>query len=267
MVNDVIWSLFMGALQGATEFLPVSSSGHLLIFSSIQSIASADRLSFIAFLHLGTLVAVVFFVWNDVLSLFRSLKGLRSPVKSYSRIPEFRTLLYLITSTLVTGVLGLSLESPVEKIFSNLSWIVGFFYLILSTVLILSDRLEGKLRMDEMGFFRAILIGLLQSTAVLPGISRSGVTIFAGLLLGLQRTDALRYSFLLSIPITAAAGLLKFDKQTLNISSVTAFLASMLVGLIALVILKRITLMRRLSVFGYYCGALGIAVILGVNLL
>lgn len=266
-MNDVLWALLMGGLQGATEFLPVSSSGHLLIFSSLRSVGSVDLLSFITFLHLGTLLAVILFVYKDVLALIRALRGFATPLRSFKRDPDFRVLVYLLTSTSVTGILGISLETFIDRIFSRLSWQVGLFYLLLAVILFASDRMEGTLQMHQMGFSRALLLGLFQSVALLPGISRSGITIFAGLLLGMRRGEALRYSFLLSVPVTAGAGLLKLNQQSLDALSIVAFLTSMVVGLLALAILKKATLTKHLSIFGCYCAMLGISIILGVNLL
>jgi len=266
-VSDVVWALLMGGLQGATEFLPVSSSGHLLIFSSLRSVGSLDHLSFIAFLHLGTLLAVILFVYKDVLALIHALRGFVAPLRSFKRDPDFRVLLYLLTSTSVTGILGMSLETFIDRIFSSLSWYVGLFYLLLAVILFASDRMEGALRMHQMGFSRALLLGLFQSMALLPGISRSGITIFAGLLLGMKRIEAIRYSFLLSVPVTAGAGLLKLSQQSFDAPSIVALLTSILVGLFALAILKKTTLTKRLSIFGYYCAVLGVSIVLGVNLL
>jgi len=266
-VNDVVWALLMGGLQGATEFLPVSSSGHLLILFNLRSVGSVDHLSFITFLHLGTLLAVVLFVYKDMLALIRALRGFVAPLRSFKRDPDFRVLVYLLTSTIITGVLGIFLETFIDRIFSSLSWQVGLFYLLLAVILFASDRMEGTLQMHQMGFSRALLLGLLQSAALLPGISRSGITIFAGLLLGMRRVEALRYSFLLSVPVTAGAGLLKLSQQSLDAPSIVALFTSMSVGLFALAILKKTTLTKRLSVFGCYCAVLGISIILGVNLL
>ena len=259
---DALWAIVLGMVQGATEFLPVSSSGHLLILYHLRGVPM-EALAMTAFLHLGTFLAVLMFVRREVGELFKALKGCFSPISSFKEDKWFRVLIYTVVSTFVTIVLALPFESKLEGIFEDLSWMVGVFYVFTAILLLISDRLRGTMKVESLGFLKAILIGCFQALAVLPGVSRSGSTIFAGIMVGLQRDEALKYSFILSLPVTLGAGLLSLKEvvATPVFPVVSGFVTSLFVGLLALKVLKMVVRLRRLSVFAFYCLFLGIGIL------
>ncbi len=185
-----------GAVQGLTEFLPVSSTGHLIIFENIFGISQSDfGLAFDASLHLGTLLAILVFFYQDYLHIFNLKSGLFAK---------------LVAGTLPAVVFGLLFETQIETILRQ-TWVVAIALILFSLVLILAEKLGRQIKSgDKTTILDSAIIGLFQSLALIPGISRSGSTISAGLFLGLRREEAARFAFLLSGPIVAAAGLKKF---------------------------------------------------------
>lgn len=189
-------AIFIGFVQGVTEFLPISSTGHLVIFENLFGISQKTfGLAFDASLHLGTLLAVLIFFHKDYLKLIN--------------LKDNRLLLNLIIGTGPAVILGLVFEKVIESILRQL-WIIGLAFILFSAVFILAEvysrRLKSKEEISKIG---ALVIGIFQAIALIPGVSRSGSTISAGLFLGLSRVQAARFAFMLSGPIVAGAGLKK----------------------------------------------------------
>ncbi|MBI3282519.1 undecaprenyl-diphosphatase UppP [Candidatus Curtissbacteria bacterium] len=196
---------FAGMVQGLTEFLPVSSTGHLIIYEHIFGIP-ADKfgLSFDASLHLGTLAAVVLFFYKDYL---RALKS--------------KLAVAILVGTIPAAALGLILETAIESSFRQL-WVVGTALILFSFVIVAAEKIGAKNQLkDQITPLKALVVGAFQALALVPGISRSGATISAGLLLGLAREEAAKFAFMLSGPIILAAGLKKFIESA-NSSQVSA---------------------------------------------
>lgn len=189
-------AILAGAVQGLTEFLPVSSTGHLIIFEHIFGISPENfGLSFDASLHLGTLAAILIFFWHDYVRMFES---------------KNRLLAKIIVGTIPAVFFGLIFENQIESVLRQ-TWVVGTALVLFSLVLVLAEKLGKQTKTGQKTTLRgALVIGFFQSIALIPGISRSGSTISAGLLLGLKREEAARFAFLLSGPIVAGAGLKKF---------------------------------------------------------
>ena len=198
-------AVLAGAIQGLSEFLPVSSTGHLIIFQKLFRLPQDSfGLGFDASLHLGTLFAILIFFWKDY------IKALKTK----------RLAIYLIVGTIPAAAAGLLLESAVETSFRQL-WLVGTALIIFSFVIMLSEKI-GKRTKNTTGINvkDSLIIGFFQSVALIPGVSRSGATISAGLFLNYKREDAARFAFMLSGPIIAAAGGKKFlDTLTANNAS------------------------------------------------
>jgi undecaprenyl-diphosphatase len=193
-------AVLAGAVQGITEFLPISSTGHLIIFENIFGISQEKfGLAFDASLHLGTLLAVAIFFYKDYLKLF-DLKN--------------KLLLKLVLGTVPAVFFGLIFENQIETTFRQ-TWIVAISLIAFSFVFILAESIGRKVKEKEkLNFFEALIIGIFQSIALIPGISRSGATISGGLFLGLKREEAAKFAFILSGPIIAGAGLKKFFEVT-----------------------------------------------------
>lgn len=224
--------MFLAAVQGATEFLPVSSSGHLLLFSKLLQV-DID-LQTVVMLHAGSLLAILLLVYRGI---FRVLKN-------------WKILINLVISTLPAMFVGLFFEEQVEAVFSNVGFL-PFFFVITAVFLLLSSLKDGEKSLDHMSARDALLIGLFQAIAILPGVSRSGMVLCAALLLDYRREESVTYTFLMAIPVLLGASLLKLRETSLTMNP--AFLVSFLSSLVALVILKKVVLVRKLRWFADYC--------------
>jgi undecaprenyl-diphosphatase len=266
--------LFLALLQGLTEFLPVSSSGHLVLARALAGDPGLGQsLTVEVALHVGTLGAVLVYFRRELAGLARGLlrPGAADPPLAGG---ERRLVAYLLLGTVPAGLAGLFLEDLVEEAFSRPA-LAGTMLLITAAALWATRRIpEGALPETGMGAGRALLIGVAQSLALLPGLSRSGATLVAGLALGLEREAAFRFSFLLSIPAITGAALLQAARllrsgeaaSALDPSLLGAMFLAGLVGYACLVILRRALVGRRLHLFALYCaaaGAVGLALGMG----
>lgn len=215
MLNLVLFSkaAFLGAVQGLGEFLPISSTGHLIVFEKLFGLAPAQfGLSFDAFLHLGTLLALLWFFKDDLYSL---VKGVIKEIKTHQFGANLKLAFLLIVGSIPAGFLGLLFESKIETAFRSPS-LMAFALIGFSAIILLAETIAKTSRtVANLSPIRSFLIGLFQSLALIPGVSRSGASIVGGLLTGLSKVEAARFSFLLSIPVVAGAGL----KKVLEISS------------------------------------------------
>lgn len=191
-------AILAGAIQGLTEFLPISSTGHLIIFENLFGISQEDfGLSFDASLHLGTLLAVVLFFYKDYLQVFNLKNKLLSK---------------LVVATIPAIIFGLLFESAIESSLRQL-WVVGLALVLFSLVMLYAEKKGSQAKgSNHLGILDSLIIGFAQALALIPGISRSGSTISAGLFLNLKRTEAAKFAFMISGPIIAGAGLKKFTE-------------------------------------------------------
>lgn len=270
---EIYQGVILGILQGLTEFLPVSSSGHLALGQAFFGITE-PVLFFDVSLHMGTLmaVAVVFFqdIKQMVLALMRGIKALFSggtALKSVKEDENIRLVLLIVAGSIPTAVLGLAVKSYVHTLFTSISF-VGCMLLVTGTFLWMTRHVKKKGDgVMEFGVTRALFVGVCQGLAVIPGISRSGATISAGMYLGIDRETAARFSFLLSIPAIVGAELLSFKDFVEQggaidmAATVSGTLVSFVVGYGALVLLLRIVKNGRLYLFAPYCWALGVMAI------
>ncbi len=258
---DMIKVIILGIIQGVTEFLPISSSGHLVIFQYLFGI-NTDQLTLTVFLHFGTVIPVIIIYWEDVKGILMFKK-------------EQRRLSWLVLIGIIpTAILGFLFEDYIEGLFSSIQ-IVGYMLLITGLLIYLTERLSKvKFSLNEMKEHNAIIVGLAQGLAMIPGISRSGSTIVSSLLQGLDRESAAKFSFLLSVPVIFGVGLLELkDVLTVGLEQITwfniflGFLASAISGYFAIKYLIHILKKGSLVIFSYYCWAVGIIVILLAGLL
>lgn len=189
-------SILAGAIQGLTEFLPISSTGHLIIFENIFGISQKDfGLAFDASLHLGTLLAIVIFFFKDYLKILKLSN---------------RLLVKLAIGTVPAAFSGILFERQIDT-FLRQTWIVAIAFIVFSAVLVAAEKFGKKMRASQSVTLKdALFIGFFQALALIPGISRSGATISAGLFAGLKREEAAKFAFMLSGPIIFGAGSLKF---------------------------------------------------------
>ncbi len=267
-------ALILGLIQGLTEFLPVSSSGHLVVGSELLGMGGAGSLLYDTLLHVGTLLPVLWLYRADLLQMVLSLTRLASgPARLWREDRGFRLAVCVVIGTLPTAIIGLTLEDLFEQLFSSLRT-VGVTFLITGAILALTKLHQGDAAEEEpeesyltLTGARAFLVGLAQGLAITPGISRSGSTIAAGLLLGIQRTMAARLSFLLSVPAILGAVLLQVRKlQPGGGDMLSTYAAGTLVaavsGYFALRWLVRLVRRGGLHWFAAYVWPLGIAVLI-----
>jgi len=243
--------VFLGLIQGLTEFLPVSSSAHLLLFQRWLGLEEPGPL-LVAFLHLGTLLALVVWFWQDLLWLASAF---------VPQGKEARRYLGLLGAGLIPViVLALIFGKDLERMFS-MPRLASALLFLTALLLFLADRVkEGEGRVPKVG--QALLIGLAQAAAILPGLSRSGATVTTGLFLGLRRDEAFRFSFLLGIPTFIGSALFAVwggsgaeNWLGLSIGTLTAFVF----GFLGLALFRRVLLRRSLWPFSLYCLLLGLA--------
>ena len=237
--------ILTGVLQGLTEFLPISSSGHLVIISSLSSELDLNT-NDIAFLHIGTLFSIVFFYRKRIFEIFEDLETF---------IFYFKIILAGVIPAILIGLL-----TPIQNIIDespNLILITGASYLIFSLLLIFSGKINNSeaLNIRDITVSQAFVIGIAQSIALLPGVSRSGVTLLTAIYLGVKKADAIYYSLLLGIPTIFGAWSLTFinDSFQVNTNIVLPTIVAMFTGLLAIRVLINFTTSSKLQYFGYYC--------------
>ncbi len=253
----------LGILQGLTEFLPVSSSGHLVLLQALLPGFREPGVLFHATVHLATLGAVLAYFRGDVAGLARA-----ALMPSRADPAAFRLLWLVAVGTVPTALIGFFLAEPLERLFASVPTAAGML-LVTGVLLFATDRAgERTGGIAGMGVIQALVIGLVQGAAVVPGISRSGATVAAGVFCGLERGLALRYSFLLSIPAISGAFVLQLATYGLEGAAVNwlgyglAFLAAFIVGYASIGVLLRVLLSRRLTWFAGYCWILGVTVLI-----
>jgi undecaprenyl-diphosphatase len=267
---DIIQAIILGIIQGLTEFLPVSSSAHLVFMTDILGLP--QNVAFDTLLHIGTLVAVVAYFWKDLIQIISSfisslLDILRGKFKEGLEEKPFKKLSWLIiVGTIPAGIMGILLEKQFEALFNSVLY-VGFFLIITGLLLWGAERVKlGNKDVKDISFKNALVIGVAQGIAIAPGISRSGATISAGLFSGLNRELAAKFSFLLSIPAILGAALVQVkDITTFDTSTVVliaGFVSAVIFGYLAIKLLLKIIKERTLMIFAYYCWIVGVAAII-----
>jgi len=274
---DIISSIFLGIVQGLTEFLPVSSSGHLVLFQNLLGFGEPELLLDCS-LHLGTLLAVciylrselklmLFEIWKFLIDLIK-VGGIKRPLDGK---PHAFLAIMVLMGTLPTLLIGILFRSSIENLFGSVT-AVGIMLLFTGFILAITKLIPGGYgKRNEVALVVALAIGTAQGLALVPGISRSGVTIVCGLVCGLKRDTAARFSFLLAIPAIIGATLVQLNAEAIGqvglLSLTTGFIAAALVGLIALKILMGVVRKGKLFYFAFYCWALGLFIIWPHNVL
>jgi undecaprenyl-diphosphatase len=285
---SLLQSILMGILQGVTEFLPVSSSGHLALFKNIFNVNTDTGLLFDTMLHLGTLVAVCIIYWKDVVKLVVAAVQLLIDVianirifftnrSKHTEVPYRRLInsayrkfvVLILITTIPTGIIGVAFSSLIEKASESLL-VPGICLIITAILLLIADaQLPGKKKVKKTTYANAAVIGVAQGFATLPGISRSGTTITACLLLGFDRAFAVKYSFLASLPAILGANLLEFrhfDAAALaNANFLYYFIGMIVAGVVGFVCIKimiYVVRSNKFQYFAYYCAVVGIIAII-----
>ncbi len=234
-------AFLQGIVQGLTEFLPVSSSGHLVLMSLF---GFRGDLPFVAFLHLGTFFAVLAFTFKELLKVLRNL----------------RLIVALIVSTAPAALVWILFKDAVERSFNPR--VLPLTFSVTALFLLLASVKSGNKRMEDITFLDALIIGVFQAFALLPGISRSGMTISAALLLGYSPESAVYYSFLMSLPATLAGGILNVEGA--GTQAMLGLVSSLLFGLLALFLVRKAVFSGKFHLFSYYLVAVSIFAYFGV---
>ncbi len=262
-------AVLAGAIQGFTEFIPVSSSGHLVLFHNIFGFDFSDSLLFDVFLHLGTMIALIAFFYKEIifllLAFFKSIKHWNIKNDKDQRLAWM-----IIAGTVPAVIAGFFFESIIENYFHNSSisiLVVAISLIAVGLLFFWVEKMAKKQKIiNDIRLKDSLFIGIAQAIALIPGVSRSGITIIAGMARDFKREQAARFSFLLSIPIIAGAGL----KSILSVSSwsdvsigliIVGFLTSALTGYIAIKFLLNFLSNHSLKAFAWYRLIIGLLIL------
>lgn len=266
---DILQAIFIGIVQGLTEFLPVSSSAHLVFVQQFLGLtANQANLAFDTILHLGTLFAVVLYFFKDIKEMIKAFFSSILDIFKGSFIEEYKNNQYkklvwlVIIASIPAGIIGILFKNIIEGTFQDIT-IPAFFLLISGVLLFASQRFNiGNYNIQNLGTKKAFTIGLAQAIAILPGISRSGATISVGLFLGLKKEFAAKFSFILAIPAILGAVLVQINDIGKGLDSnmlfyLFGFLAALITGYFAISLLLKLIREKSLDIFAYYCWIVG----------
>lgn len=238
---NVFQAGLLGLVQGLTEFLPVSSSGHLVLVQSLIPNFSQEGILFDTILHFGTILAIFVFYFDKIKKL------------------TFEQIKTLIIATIPAVIVGFLLKDHIDMIFQN-TVLVGVALIVTGLLNIRTDM--NRESADKVSTKNGFIIGLFQAFAILPGISRSGSTIFGGTLMGINKEKAAEYSFLLSIPAVLGANLMEIVKAgggfVIQQQYIVGFICSFTAGLLCIKLLLKVLSANKLKYFGYYCILIGV---------
>lgn len=276
LLKDIIVYAILGAIQGFSEPIPISSSGHLVLFQSLFSkmglmVPQMNDVTFEVIVNTGSLIAIMYYYRQDIIRLFKSFFSyIAKPEERQTLLPDFRFCMLLIVATIPAAIGGALFNDKIESAFSNAKF-VGCMLLITAIFLMLIHKFgyKGKRTTKNLNLWDALRMGIFQLFALLPGISRSGSTLTGGMLGGLNQKAARDFSFFMFMPVSFGAIILKL-KHFLTSSTVAAlwlpylisFIVSGVVTYLALHLLFSILNKKKLNYFSYYCLVVGIIAIL-----
>ena len=290
---SILQSIFLGLIQGLTEFLPVSSSGHLAIAQNLFHIDTGNSILFNILMHVATVLVVIWYFRTDIWMLILAVFGMIGDAAANVRIPQRnKTLsqpvplrrivknnyrkyaLLLIVATIPTGIIGVLGKKLISDASSSLL-VPGICLIITGILLLVSDRVENTVKIpQDIRYQEAAIVGIAQGFATLPGLSRSGTTIAASLLCGFDRMFAVRFSFILSVPAILGAAILEIGdvgSETITAAAAGTYAAGMItaavVGFVCIRIMLATVRKRKTRYFAFYCFAAGILAIAGKFLL
>lgn len=260
-MSDLLRSLVLGIIQGLTEFLPVSSSGHLEIINALLgSSESVDSdLSMVILVHVGTALSILYVFRKDIYNILKDILAFK-----WSK--ETKLAIEIIISMLPALVIGLAFEEKIEALFQGGIWMVGCSLIFTGVILWITPNLNDN--EGIVGWKKAFLIGIAQAVAIMPGISRSGMTIAAALMLGVGKKDAAKFSFLMVLPVILGKLFLDMVSGDFSITGTSAvpiaiaLIGSFVVGVIACKWMIQIVQRYSLKYFSAYCILLGLATVL-----
>ncbi len=272
---SLLEAILLGIIQGLTEFLPISSTGHLTVAGKLMNLVSADHpeqwTAFIALIQLGTLLAVFIYFWKDIISIIKDFfqENLIKRVKYSEQKINSKLGWLIIIGTIPVVIIGLAFKDAIEGALTKNLYVIAASLIILALILALAEKIaKFKKDLENITILDSIIIGFAQALALIPGSSRSGTTITAGLFVGLKRESAARFSFLLSIPAVFASGVLqlyeamKFVDQSMAVNIIAATIVSGISGYLAIDFLLKYLKKNSTFIFIYYRIALGIFILI-----
>jgi len=259
-LNQLLTTIILGIIQGLTEWLPISSTGHLKIVEHFVDFSLSENLFFDFILHTGTLIVVLFFFRREIKSMLFALVHLDFKTE-YGRLVPL-----IIVGTLPAAIVGVVFETLIEKVFQNLL-LIGIAFLLCGIILYFAK--VGREKTNDVSYLTAMAVGIAEGIAIVPGLSRSGLTIAVALLLGIKREKAFQFSFLLSIPaiigVIVYTAIKDFDKLAFAgldwIEILAGVIAAMIVGYLALKLLWKVLAKKKFHIFAFYCWVLGLILI------
>lgn len=265
-----IEAIILGLVQGLSEFLPISSSGHLALLENLFEIKEDSVIFFAVLLHIGTLVSIFIVYHEDIYALIKELfllfkdiftgKGLKIEERPIRKLG-----IMIIVSSIPTAIMGLLFSDYIDRIFGSLT-VISICWIITGFILLFSEKLNNnKKEIEGMKYRNAIFVGICQGLAIMPGISRSGSTIVGSLVTGLKREFAVEFAFLISIPAILGSAILEFPKaikagiepSTIG-PMIVGFLVAAISGYFAITTMIRIVSKHRMRYFSYYVWILGL---------
>lgn len=272
---NLIEAIVLGIIQGLTEFLPISSTGHLTVAGKLMNLISSEHpeqwTAFIAVIQLGTLFAVLIYFWKDLILIIKDFfqDNVLKRVKYSEQKINSKLGWLIIIGTIPVVIIGLAFKDAIEGALTKNLYVIAASLIILALILALAEKTaKFKKNLENITIFDSIIIGFAQALSLIPGSSRSGTTITAGLFVGINRSDAARFSFLLSIPAVFASGILqlyealKFINQSMAINIIVATIVSAISGYIAIDFLIKYLRKNTTFLFVYYRIALGIFILI-----
>ena len=276
-------TIFLGIIQGLTEFLPISSSGHLVIFQHLVGLKDPELLLDIS-LHIGTLLAICIFFWSDIRAMVTEcraylvdllrrtkpaglpLKGMNGQRNETQQFPHASLAFWVLLGVIPTALTGIAFRQLFQQMFGS-TLVVGIMLMVTGTILGVSRLIPDQaMKRRSIGLATALAVGLAQGAAITPGISRSGITIVCGLVCGLDRELAGRFSFLISIPAITGALVMQFDMTKIGELGYAALMAGVVIsfftGLIALKITMNYLKRGKLHYFLPYCFLAGMVALI-----
>ena len=272
---NIIEAIVLGIVQGLTEFLPISSTGHLTLAGKLMNLISENHpeqwTSFIAVIQLGTLLAVLVYFWKDLINVTKDFvhDNLIKPVKYSEQNINSKLGWLIIIGTIPVVIIGLTFKDAIEGALTKNLFVIATSLIVLALILALAEKI-AKFRkgVEDITILDSIIIGIAQALSLIPGSSRSGTTITAGLFVGLNRGAAARFSFLLSVPAVLASGALqlyealKFIDPTMAVNIIVSTIVSGISGYLAIDFLLKYLKKNTTFIFVFYRIALGIFILI-----
>lgn len=272
---SILEAIFLGIIQGITEFLPISSTGHLTVAGKLMNLISEENpehwTAFIAIIQLGTLFAVLIYFWNDLINIVKDFfrDNILKRVRYSEQNINSKLGWLIIIGTIPVVVIGLGFKDIIEGAFTKNLYVIASSLIGLAIILAVAEKVaKFKKDLKDISVIDSLIIGTAQAVSLIPGSSRAGTTITAGLFVGLKREAAARYSFLLSVPAILASGLLqlyealKFVDQSMVISLIISTIVSAISGYLAIDFLLKYLRKNTTFIFIYYRIGLGIFIII-----